>query len=297
MREILQFTAVRKTPIWGTEDWVIAAHENGDDVVCDGIFRGWTLGQLWREHRELFGELKGDRFPLLIKEICARDDLSIQVHPDDAYADLHENHASGKNECWYILEAEEGAHIIYGHNAKSQAEARQMIDSHNWEHFLRKVPVKAGDFFQIDAGTVHAIGGGIRLLEVQQNSDITYRLYDYDRLSNGKPRELHIQKALDVISYASLKKEKAEILRKDKDSAITRLVKTPFYQVEQTELHGSITRSQDFPFLCISIIRGEGTIDGKRVRAGSHLLLPFGYGDYTLTGNMTLITSFPDPER
>lgn len=112
-------------------------------------------------------------------------DLSIQVHPDDAYAGEHENGSLGKTECWYVLDCEPGTEIVIGHNAKDKAEVEKMIRNHEWSDFIRKVPVHKGDFFQINPGCVHAIKGGTLILETQQSSDITYRVYDYDRLQNA----------------------------------------------------------------------------------------------------------------
>jgi len=196
MSEILFMAPVFKQMIWGGnklgskwgyaipgentgECWAVSAHPNGDCTIKEGTFAGKTLSQLWTEEPQLFGDTTGDRFPLLIKIIDANDDLSIQVHPDDIYAGKNENGSFGKTECWYILDAPEGATLVIGHNAKDKAELEDMIHNGRWEEFLREVPVKRGDFIQIDPGTVHAIKGGIEILETQQNSDITYRVYYY----------------------------------------------------------------------------------------------------------------------
>ena len=152
------------------------------------------------KHPEVFGKVDSDRFPLLIKIIDAKDDLSIQVHPDDDYAKVHENGSLGKTECWYILDCKKNATIVIGHNSRTKEELSRMIHEGKWSEFIREIPIKKGDFLQIDPGTVHAIKGGTLILETQQNSDITYRVYDYGRLSNGKPRELHIDKSIDVIT-------------------------------------------------------------------------------------------------
>ena len=200
--DLLCFVPVRKTPIWGTEDWLISAHPHGETPLrlADGS-AGPSLRALFERDPALFGLPRQTRFPLLVKIITARDSLSVQVHPDDAYARLHEADPAGKDECWFILEAPEGAELILGQTARSREEAAKMIDDKNFAGLLRRVPVRPGDFISIPAGTVHAITGGITLLEVQQSSDNTYRLYDYDRLQNGAPRPLHIEKSLDVIRY------------------------------------------------------------------------------------------------
>lgn len=289
--EIIQFAPVKKRLIWGSEDWVIAAHDKGNCTVSSGKYVGMTLRELWEQHRELFGGLEGDRFPLLIKEIIALDDLSIQVHPDDTYADIHEEHSLGKNECWYILDCKDHADLILGHTASDRREAEQMVSEGRWHEFIRTVPVQDGDFFQIDAGCVHAIKGGIRLLEIEQNSDITYRLYDYDRKYKGEPRELHIEKSLDVLGYGDVSVIEPEVLKEAEEYSLSCLVKNHSYEVYKLELNGVWESEQKAPFLCISITSGNGKIDGLSIREGQHLMLPFGYGEYRMEGEMTALIS------
>ena len=154
------------------EYWAISAHPNGVSTIKNGRYAGQTLDVLYAEHRELFGNRQEPVFPLLTKILDANDWLSVQVHPDDVYGLEHEGEL-GKTECWYIIAAEPGAEIIYGHNAKSKEELRQQIESKDWENLLTKVPVKAGDFFYVPSGTMHAIGAGIMVLETQQSSDTT----------------------------------------------------------------------------------------------------------------------------
>lgn len=139
------------------ECWAISGHPGGDCRIKGRP--GQTLGDLWREERALFGGLAGEGFPLLVKLLDAREDLSIQVHPDDSYARLHENGASGKTECWYILDCDPDATIIIGHHARSPRELREMVEGKRWGELLREVPVRPGDFFQIDPGCVHSIRG------------------------------------------------------------------------------------------------------------------------------------------
>ena len=201
MEPILFLEPVFKQMIWGGsrlkeqfgydipgedtgECWAISAHPNGDCAIREGIYRGKTLSQLWASHPELFGNPQSDRFPLLIKIIDARDDLSIQVHPDDCYAREHENGSLGKTECWYILDCPQDAALVVGHNARTRQELAEMIHEGRWTELIRRIPVKKGDFIQINPGTVHAIQGGMMILETQQNSDITYRVYDYGRLTD-----------------------------------------------------------------------------------------------------------------
>lgn len=173
--------------IWGYEKWLVSTLQAGQSFVDDSDSRLGGAYILEAVHQQ---------YPLLIKLIQADQTLSVQVHPDDDYAQLHE-HCSGKTECWYILDAVPDAQLVYGLKKDySVYDLHTAIENNTLEDYLRYVPVSKGDFIFIPAGTVHAIQGGIRLLEVQQASDITYRLYDW-----GRPRELHIQRALDVVRY------------------------------------------------------------------------------------------------
>ena len=209
--ELLFMEPVFKEAIWGGtklrdvfgyeipsdttgECWAVSAHKNGDCRIAGGMYDGRLLSSLWEEKPELFGNYPGDQFPLLVKIIDAKADLSIQVHPDDEYAKVHEDGSLGKTECWYILDCDPGTEIVIGHHAGSHEEMEAMIRGHQWDEFIRKVPVKKGDFFQINPGCVHAIKGGTLILETQQSSDITYRVYDYDRLSDGKPSRRRLKR-------------------------------------------------------------------------------------------------------
>ena len=169
------------------ECWAISAHPNGDCKVAGGTFDGKYLSEVWENHREVFGAVpdgrggEAEQFPLLIKIIDAKDDLSVQVHPDDEYAEKNENGSLGKKECWYVLGCKEGGTIVVGQKAKDAVEFQQMVNEGRWSDLLNEVPIHKGDFFQIDPGTIHAIKGGTVILETQQSSDVTYRVYDYDR--------------------------------------------------------------------------------------------------------------------
>lgn len=307
MKEIIFLNPVFKQMIWGGnnlkkvfnydidmenvgECWAIAAHENGDCVVSEGTYSGTKLSKLWEEHRELFGNINDTKFPLLVKIIDAKDDLSIQVHPNDEYANKNENGSKGKTECWYILDCEEDAKIVIGHNAKTKDELVNMINEGKWNEFLNIVPIKKGDMFQINPGTVHAIKGGTLILETQQNSDITYRVYDYDRLSNGKKRELHIQKSIDVITVPS-KFEPIELDKVENYNEIEKLVECDYYKVMKVNIKEEYTFEQKEPFLIVSVIDGNGEVDGHKIKKGDHFIIPFEYGKCTMKGNFTIITS------
>lgn len=315
MKELLFMTPVFKEMIWGGnklreeygypipsektgECWAISAHPNGESSVTGGTFAGKTLSTLWQEHPELFGSRpgrRGEAFPLLVKIIDAKGDLSIQVHPDDLYAGEHEHGSLGKTECWYILDSKDEGTIVIGHHAKNKAELKAMIEEKRFKDLIREVPVKKGDFFQINPGCVHAIKGGTLLLEVQQSSDITYRVYDYDRLSDGKPRPLHLQQSIEVIRVPF--EEPAETGRRvTRQPEVTgeHLVTCPYYTVEKYDVHGTWVHQFPGAFINVSILDGEGSIDGTPVGKGQHLIIPFGYGECKFQGNFTMICAWPE---
>lgn len=274
------------------ECWAVSAHPNGDCTVKKGVYEGTALSELWNTHPELFGSPKTDRFPLLVKIIDAKDDLSIQVHPDDVYAGKHENGSLGKTECWYILDCPEGASLVAGHNARSRQELADMIHGGKWSELIREIPVKKGDFIQINPGTVHAIKGGMMILETQQNSDITYRVYDYDRLTNGKPRQLHVEQSIDVITVPALSaKDSVKSAADLPKNAMNELIACDYYRVWKLETAGSFSFEQKYPFLIMSVIDGEGTINGESIRKGDHFILPDGFGKVNFQGKMQLIAS------
>lgn len=274
------------------ECWGISAHPNGDDTVREGAFAGKKLSELWQEHRELFGNLEGEQFPLLVKIIDARDDLSIQVHPDDAYAAANENGSLGKTECWYILDCPEGAELVVGHKARTREELADMIHQGRWEEFIRRIPIRKGDFIQIDPGTVHAITAGCLILETQQSSDITYRVYDYNRLTDGKPRQLHIAQSIDVITVpAKSADDSVKNLSGLAENEWHEVIACPYYRVFKLNLKGAYAFEQKYPFLNVSVLEGSGMINGQDLKKGDHFILPAGYGTVQLQGEMEWIAS------
>lgn len=274
------------------ECWGVAAHQNGDATIREGQFEGKKLSELWKEEPELFGNVTIDRFPLLIKIIDAKADLSIQVHPDDAYAKVNENGSFGKTECWYIIDCQENASLVIGHNAKTKEELSDMIHQGRWKEFIREIPVKKGDFIQIDPGTVHAIKGGLMILETQQNSDITYRVYDYDRLSNGKPRELHVDKSIDVITVpAKSVKDSVKSAEGLPKNQLNELYSCQYYKVFKLDLDGKMEFEQNYPFLIMSVLEGDALLNGQHIKKGDHFILPNGYGKVELQGKLEIVAS------
>ncbi|MCI6871287.1 MAG: mannose-6-phosphate isomerase, class I [Streptococcus hyointestinalis] len=281
------------------EYWAISAHPNGVSTIANGRYKGYGLDQLYREEKALFGNPKSEVFPLLTKILDANDWLSVQVHPDDTYALEHEGEL-GKTECWYVIAADEGAEIIYGHNAKSKEELAQMITAGDWEHLLTKIPVKAGDFFYVPSGTMHAIGKGILILETQQSSDTTYRVYDFDRKdASGKTRDLHLKQSIDVLTNGKpANSTPARVISGNLD--LTTLVSNAFFTVYKWQISGQVDFKRTAPYLLLSVLEGQGqlVIEGTSypIKKGNHFILPNDVNSWELTGELTLIVSHPNED-
>ena len=281
------------------EYWAISAHPNGVSTIANGRYKGYGLDQLYREEKALFGNPKSEVFPLLTKILDANDWLSVQVHPDDTYALEHEGE-HGKTECWYVIAADEGAEIIYGHNAKSKEELAQMITAGDWEHLLTKIPVKAGDFFYVPSGTMHAIGKGILILETQQSSDTTYRVYDFDRKdASGKTRDLHLKQSIDVLTIGKpANSTPARVISGNLD--LTALVSNAFFTVYKWQISGQVDFKRTAPYLLLSVLEGQGqlVIEGTSypIKKGNHFILPNDVNSWELTGELTLIVSHPNED-
>jgi mannose-6-phosphate isomerase len=282
--------------------------ETADDArIIEGPHIGATLAAVVEaEGADFIGQrsatIYGVRFPLLAKFIDAQQWLSVQVHPDDAYAAAHEGGKLGKTECWYILHAEPGAQIIYGvvHPVNS-AEVRAAIERVELEALVQTIEVAPGDAMLVPAGTVHAIGAGIVLFELQEYSDVTYRLYDYGRLqSNGKPRDLHIDRGLDVMTYDPSPAVKVTPVAEDMDGAGARrvLVACDYFVEEEVRISGHIGGEVTDSSLVILVnLEGAYTLQGgagaaMTVRRGETVILPAGMGSYTITGQARIIRAY-----
>lgn len=279
------------------EDWAISAHPHGVSIVENGEYQGQKLDELWQNHKELFGNPTEPVFPLLIKILDAEDELSVQVHPDDAYGMKHEGEL-GKTECWYIIDAEPGAEIIYGHHAKTREELAEMIQEGRWDDLLKKVPVKKGDFFYVPSGTIHAIGKGIMILETQQSSDTTYRVYDYDRKdANGNTRELHIQQSIDVTTVPAITPQiQMKEVRKGNSSIVTYL-ETEFFNVYEWDIKGITSFKKQAPYTLATVIDGAGELVVNEkiypLTKGASFILPNDVTEWTVQGELSIIASEP----
>lgn len=221
------------------ETWECSTHPDGPSMVASGKFKGLSLAEFLRLQPKLLGRHYAGlgELPILIKLIDAKKDLSVQVHPDDKYAFQHEQGQRGKTEIWYVLDASRDAQLVYGfsHDINRAMLEKSLLDG-TVEKYLQKVPVHSDDIFFIKPGTVHAIGAGALIAEIQESSNLTYRLFDYNRVDkNGKKRELHIEKALAVVNMqgSARPKQPLRVLKYRRGYAAEMLCCCKYFQVER----------------------------------------------------------------
>lgn len=254
------------------ECWAISAHQNGDCLIKNGDFKGRKLSEIYQNNRYLFNDCKSTVFPLLTKILDANNDLSVQVHPDDAYALKHENEL-GKTECWYILDCCENASMIFGHHAKTKRELETLIEKDEWTDLLRKINIKPGDFFYVPSGTIHALCEGTLVIETQQSSDTTYRVYDYNRKDvKNQTRPLHIRQALEVTTTPHQDTVSQKEIHHINQSTITTFVKSDFFTVEKWDVKGQLERENQ-TFLLVSVLNGEGKFLDAMIKKGDHFIV------------------------
>lgn len=265
------------------EAWVCSTHPDGNSVEAES---GKSLSSIIAENPELLGthplKITGGRpeLPILIKLIDAKEKLSVQVHPDDEYARRVEN-SWGKTEMWYVLSARPSAELVYGFGRDVDcAEVRGAISDGILERLLNHVPVSKGNLFFIEAGMIHAIGAGILIAEIQENSNITYRLYDYDRCGKNGKRELHIDKALEVVNLSASDKPRQpmRVLRYENGRASELLTRCKYFQVERLLLNSENRKFAEYransnSFHALLCIEGCGSLFGDDV------YIPFFKGD------------------
>lgn len=251
------------------EAWVCSTHPDGQSTTADGV----KLGDMIAAHPEYMGShassVANGEFPILIKLIDAKKDLSVQVHPSDEYARDHENGSLGKSEFWYVLDAKKDSELIYGFKYDvSSDQIRSSIANGSIGDLLNRVPVHKNDLFYIESGTVHAIGAGCLIAEIQESSNLTYRLFDYDRVDkNGKKRELHIDKALDVakLSSSATPRQPMRVLKYKPGCASELLTRCKYFQVERLLLNTEGRRLAEFQtgsnsFHALLVIDGCGNV-------------------------------------
>ncbi len=281
------------------ESWELSCHKNGETRIHGGSYDGKTLSEVIREAKDLRINLLGTRcaelsdFPVLIKLIDANQALSIQVHPDDEYARAREG-GYGKTEVWYVVSADEGAELIYGFARDvTREELREAIEKTELPPLLNSVPVKAGDVFFVESGLLHAIGKGILICEIQQNSDTTYRVYDWGRVgADGKPRELHVEKALDVLKLTGEEKRdfSPRLLSSECGNEIYEVASCNYFKVKkvaQSNTYRLISDGESFKSL--TFVSGEGKIksgDGDLDFAkGDSFFISAERGEYIIEGD------------
>lgn len=313
--EPIKFDNVYHEKIWGGRDlgifrnnlpdgkigesWDVACHKHGMSTAVNGEFKGKTLREIIDlKGAEIVGKkIPTDWFPLLIKMINAKDKLSVQVHPTNDYAKKVEGEM-GKTEVWYVVEAFEGASLIVGTNDCTKEQFKEAIENGKLDKYMHKVNVKKGDVYFVKSGLIHGIGAGVIVAEIQQNSDTTYRVYDYNR-----GRELHVKKALDVVNL-NLKGERS------------RGVEVPFdgyrkiyyclcdnFSLELYDVQKSFEESSDEDrFFIFTDVDGEGKInyDGGSIdiKMGDSVLIPASLGKYQFEGRMKVLKSYvPDVKK
>ena len=301
MEQILKLKPVLKDYIWGghkletlygrnnggqpvSESWEVSVHPDGLTTYEGGTFADYVAAHPYALDKE------GSSFPILIKYIDAAQNLSVQVHPTDDYARLVEGD-NGKTEMWYVVQADEGAGIYCGFKEDiTKSEFMRALKEGTVERLLNFISVKAGDCYLIPAGTVHAICAGCVIFEVQQSSNVTYRVYDYGRRdTNGKQRPLHIDKALDVICFQKFKDKThgagyVNIGR----SKVRKLTACPYFSCRELKLDDVYEEMNMNSFTCINIISGAGQIDGRKFRSGDCYFVPRTI-KFRLSGTATVI--------
>lgn len=317
---ILKLNAPCKDYIWGgnrlreeygkkldsdkiAESWELSCHKDGQSVIDGGEFNGKTLSEfIDAKSKTAALGTNCDRFeyfPILIKLIDAKDNLSVQVHPSNDYA-LKVEGEYGKTEMWYIVDCNEGAELLYGFKHEiSKEEFEERIKNNTLLEVTNNVPVHKGDVFFIESGTLHAIGKGILIAEIQQNSNTTYRIYDYGRVGkDGKPRELHVAKALDVTERIPPKyPTKAQGAPEKIEGGVKTLLRTcEYFNVNKYEIDGTVKLAADSgSFKSLLFLDGAAEIkcaeESQSAKKGESFFIPANSGDFTITGKCEVIVS------
>jgi mannose-6-phosphate isomerase len=317
----LKFIPVYKDYLWGgrhlerfgrklpqgivAESWELSTHPDGVSVIANGEYAGVAFPDYLKTFEELalgrgFSTDHAGDFPLLIKWIDAHQKLSVQVHPNDEYAETYEQGQRGKNEMWYILDAEPGARIIYGVKPRvDRTSFAKAVEEGRLEQCLQSLEVFPGDVIEIPAGVVHGLGEGILLAEIQQSSNLTYRIYDYDRVdAEGRTRPLHIERALEVIDFEPVKrisvKRNIPEERLNEDVFFTTLTANPYFIVEKYRMDKSLKAvAQGERFAVWMVVEGSGSLSfaGEElpVNMGDTIFIPAVMGGYELRGALTVL--------
>jgi len=278
------------------ESWELSCHKDGMCRILDGDYAGRTLLDAITDDPSALGEkaARFEFFPILIKFIDALSDLSVQVHPSDEYA-LKNEGQYGKTEMWYVVEAEDDAKLVYGLNRDvSREEFAELAKGPELMNVLNFVPVKKGDVFFIQSGVIHAIGKGLLICEIQQNSNLTYRVYDYDRTdAQGNKRPLHVEKAIAVSKLSTEPlKTSGEIVFSNENVSVENLATCEYFVVDKIVLNGEYSILPDGSFISVTVVDGSGKIGDIEVNKGTTVFIPANAGNVSLCGNMTVLSSY-----
>ena len=301
----LKFKPILKTLVWGTESWELSGVMNNESVVAEGPLAGKTIAELTKEYKgQLVGkhvyENTGDEFPMLVKFIDAKQDLSIQVHPNDEVAAARHNGSKGKTEMWYVIGTKPGAHLLVGLKEKITPEIyEQKVADGTITDVLCRYDIQPGDVFFLPAGRIHAICGGSYIAEIQQTSDLTYRIYDYNRPGlDGKPRQLHTEWAKTAIDYTVYDNYRTEYTR-EKDEEM-QVADCPYFTTSVYDL--TLPYAKDLSdidsFMVVMCLEGSGTleVDGEEVSLcqGETVLIPASADDvcFVPDDRLKLLTSY-----
>lgn len=281
------------------ESWELSAHPDGESIISGGEFNGLTFSEyINKAGKAVLGKNceQFESFPVLIKFIDAKQPLSVQVHPSDEYA-LRVEGEYGKTEMWYVMDCDEGASLFFGVNREiSKEDFRSKIEDNTVTEVLNRVDVHKGDVFFIEAGTIHAIGAGIVICEIQQNSNTTYRVYDYDRRdAEGNPRELHVDKALEVSKLSpSDTADRQGGYAEVSGGRVKQLASCKYFKTEKYEIDGKIEFNiDDSSFVSLVVLEGSGTISGDEnsfeFKMGESIFVPSGAGKIEVSGKASII--------
>jgi len=267
------------------EAWIVSGYKNKSSIVTNGKYKGETLRHLWRKHPELFGDYPDKEFPLLLKLISAKENLSVQVHPNDDYA-IKNHNSLGKFECWYVLPETKANSVTLGVNVNNSVELRNVIKEGLIEKFLINKEIKPDDLVIVEPGRVHAIHGESFFLETQESSDITYRLYDYNRLPK---RKLHIEDSLNVIDYNNEK----NLVHHFKDDDTFKNSHFNLYKLNISEE----TKYENKGFEIFYVVDGEGFINSTKIKKGSTFILTAEHSKIQFSGNLEIVAVIPKPKE
>lgn len=278
------------------EYWAISAHPNGTSMIKGGTLDGVSLSEVWDTHRELFGNSLEERFPLLIKINEITSPVSVQVHPDDDYAKKNANDL-GKAEFCLFLDVEKGTKVIRGHVANTKEDFIEMVDANAWDDLFIKKEVQTNDYVFTPPGVIHGVEGKMLMAEVQQSSDVTYRLYDYDNVDEfGNSRELHMHQAIETSLIPHQEPTYKTTIEHRKEATITKYIDNQFFEIVKYEVHQQCCIDNPSYSLCLVLLgSGKLVIDDEiqDIKAGSSFIITSNTTRYSFVGEVSVLVTKP----